>query len=131
MKFKVSYLACVVITLATTPTVRVEIRKKLTLLVGNPDRTATNLLTGWAFIYLAQFTNKNGRAIVEVANAQLQITFRVFIHISFAKRSLLTPPFTRVRFARRVQGLVRHSWRVLALRSHRRHGTDCHLDLPR
>jgi hypothetical protein len=47
-----------------------EIKKKLTLLVGNPARTATNLFNGWLFMYFRQFTSKKGNAMMAAANAQ-------------------------------------------------------------
>jgi hypothetical protein len=65
-------------TTAAAPVVRAETRKKLTLLVGKPVRTATNLLIGRLFMYLVQFTSKKGRAIIVAANATLQMMFKAF-----------------------------------------------------
>src|ERR1044071_5925594 len=79
MKFNTSCLAYVVITVASTIAVSVETRKKLTLLVGNPDRPEPGLASGRLFIYLVQFISKNGRAIIEAASAQKQTILRAFI----------------------------------------------------
>lgn len=64
---------------AAAAAVRAENTKKLTLLVGKPVRTATNLLIGRLFMYLVQLTSKNGRAMIVAANATLAIMFRALI----------------------------------------------------
>jgi len=55
---------------AATIKIPAEIKKTLTLLIGNPARTVTNLFSGWFLMYFHQLTSKNGIAAIAAANAQ-------------------------------------------------------------
>jgi hypothetical protein len=56
--------------MAAAIAIQADIRKKPTLLVGNPARIVSGLFSGRSLVYFHQFTSTNGIAQIAAAKAQ-------------------------------------------------------------